>query len=61
MNECKPLTIGLRARSGYPRMTAVVSMITFTQYWYWYPLSYFVSLTFVPTAGAYTRFHSRST
>ena len=44
------VTIGLRARSGFPRMTAVVSMLTFTQYWYWYPLSYFVSLTFVPTA-----------
>ena len=44
------VTIGLRARSGYPRMTAVLSMIVFTQYWYWYPLSYFVSLTFVPTA-----------
>jgi len=44
------VTIGLRAKSGYPRMTAVVSMLVFTQYWYWYPLSYFVSLTFVPTA-----------
>ena len=44
------VTIGLRARSGFPRMTAVVSMIVFTQYWYWSPLSYFVSLTFVPTA-----------
>ena len=44
------VTIGLRARSGRPRMTAVVSMLVFTQYWYWYPLSYFVSLTFVPTA-----------
>ena len=25
-------------------------MLVFTQYWYWYPLSYFISLTFVPTA-----------
>jgi 26S proteasome regulatory subunit N2 len=44
------VTIGLRAKSGYPRMTAVLSMLVFTQYWYWYPLSYFISLTFVPTA-----------
>jgi 26S proteasome regulatory subunit N2 len=44
------VTIGLRARSGFPRMTAVVSMLVFTQYWYWSPLAYFVSLTFVPTA-----------
>ena len=44
------VTVGLRARSGYPRMTAVTAMLVFTQYWYWYPLSYFISLTFVPTA-----------
>jgi 26S proteasome regulatory subunit N2 len=44
------VTIGLRAKSGFPRMTAVAAMLVFTQYWYWYPLSYFVSLTFVPTA-----------
>lgn len=44
------VTVGLRAKSGYPRMTAVTAMLVFTQYWYWYPLSYFVSLTFVPTA-----------
>jgi 26S proteasome regulatory subunit N2 len=44
------VTIGLRAKSGYPRMTAVLSMLVFTQYWYWYPLSYCISLTFVPTA-----------
>ena len=31
-------------------MTAVTAMLVFTQYWYWYPLSYFISLTFVPTA-----------
>ena len=44
------VTIGLRSRSGRPRMTSVLGMLVFTQYWYWYPLSYFLSLVFVPTA-----------
>ena len=41
------VTIGLRSRSGRPRMTSVLGMLVFTQYWYWYPLSYFLSLVFV--------------
>jgi len=44
------VTIGLRSRSGRPRMTSVLGMLVFTQYWYWYPLSYFLSLVFIPTA-----------
>jgi len=44
------VTIGLRSRTGRPRMTSVLGMLVFTQYWYWYPLSYFISLAFVPTA-----------
>ncbi|KXZ53597.1 hypothetical protein GPECTOR_6g514 [Gonium pectorale] len=43
-------TIGLRSRSGYFRRTSVVGLAVFTQYWYWYPLLYFVSLAFQPTA-----------
>ena len=44
------VTIGLRSKSAHDRMTATVGMAVFTQFWYWYPLVYFVSLTFVPTA-----------
>mmetsp|Transcript_32576 Transcript_32576/g.103783 ORF Transcript_32576/g.103783 Transcript_32576/m.103783 type:complete len:1598 (-) Transcript_32576:13-4806(-) len=44
------VTIGLRSKSGYMRMTSIVSLSIFTQYWYWYPLSYFISLSFTPTA-----------
>lgn len=44
------VTIGLRSRTGRPRMTSVLGMLVFTQYWFWYPLSYFLSLVFVPTA-----------
>lgn len=44
------VTITLRSRTVFDRMTAVVSMAVFTQYWYWYPLVFFLSLTFSPTA-----------
>jgi 26S proteasome regulatory subunit N2 len=44
------VTIALRSRSGHDRVTAVVGMAVFTQWWYWYPLVYFLSLTFAPTA-----------
>ncbi|GIL52990.1 hypothetical protein Vafri_8707 [Volvox africanus] len=43
-------TIGLRSRSGYFRRTSVVGLAVFTQYWYWYPLLYFLSLAFQPSA-----------
>ena len=44
------VTVGLRSKTGRPRMTSVLGMMVFTQYWFWYPLSYFLSLVFVPTA-----------
>ncbi|GLC33568.1 hypothetical protein PLESTF_001799400 [Pleodorina starrii] len=43
-------TIGLRSRSGYFRRTSVIGLAVFTQYWYWYPLLYFMSLAFQPSA-----------
>eukprot|EP00879_Flechtneria_rotunda_P005574 GHRR01005868.1.p1 GENE.GHRR01005868.1~~GHRR01005868.1.p1 ORF type:complete len:994 (+),score=408.14 GHRR01005868.1:347-3328(+) len=42
--------IGLRSGSGYFRRTSVVGLAVFTGYWYWYPLSYFLSLSLAPTA-----------
>ena len=44
------MTIGLRSAAGHFRRTAVVGLAVFTQYWYWYPLSHFLSLAFQPTA-----------
>lgn len=44
------VTISLRSRSGHDRVAAVVGMAVFTQFWCWFPLTYFVSLCFVPTA-----------
>ncbi|KAF6257926.1 26S proteasome regulatory complex [Scenedesmus sp. NREL 46B-D3] len=43
-------TVALRSGSGYFRRTSVVGLAVFTGYWYWYPLSYFLSLGLAPTA-----------
>lgn len=42
--------LGLRSRSGYFRRTSCIGMMVFMQYWYWYPLAYFLSLALQPTA-----------
>ena len=44
------VTVGLRSASGYFRRTSCVGMMLFLQYWYWYPLSYCVSLALQPSA-----------
>lgn len=43
-------TLGLRSEGGHFRRSAVVGLALFTQYWYWYPLSYAVCLALAPTA-----------
>jgi 26S proteasome regulatory subunit N2 len=44
------VTISLQSRSGYTNMPAVAGMALFTQFWYWYPLTHLLSLSFTPTA-----------
>jgi 26S proteasome regulatory subunit N2 len=44
------VTIKLKSRSKHDKLTAVVGLAVFTQFWYWYPLTYFISLAFSPTA-----------
>merc|ERR1719195_1746826 len=44
------VTVSLQSRTGHTNMMAVVGMLVFTQYWYWFPLSHFLSLAFQPTA-----------
>jgi len=44
------MTISLQTRSGEKNMNAIVGLALFTQYWYWYPLTYFLGLAFTPTA-----------
>ncbi|TVU02681.1 hypothetical protein EJB05_51809 [Eragrostis curvula] len=44
------VTIKLKSRSKHDKLTAVIGLAIFTQFWYWYPLTYFISLAFSPTA-----------
>ncbi|XP_021747325.1 26S proteasome non-ATPase regulatory subunit 1 homolog A-like [Chenopodium quinoa] len=44
------VTIRLLSKSKHDKITAVVGLAVFSQFWYWYPLIYFISLSFSPTA-----------
>ncbi|KAB1213692.1 hypothetical protein CJ030_MR5G016203 [Morella rubra] len=44
------VTIRLLSKTKHDKVTAVVGLAVFSQFWYWYPLIYFVSLAFSPTA-----------
>ncbi|XP_011073786.1 26S proteasome non-ATPase regulatory subunit 1 homolog A [Sesamum indicum] len=44
------VTIKLLSKTKHDKITAVVGLAVFTQFWYWYPLIYFASLAFSPTA-----------
>jgi len=43
------VTVSLQSRTGHTHMMAVVGMLVFTQYWYWFPLAHFLSLAFTPS------------
>jgi 26S proteasome regulatory subunit N2 len=42
-------TVSLQSRTGHTNLQAVVGMLVFTQYWYWFPLAHCLSLAFTPT------------
>ncbi|XP_061989894.1 26S proteasome non-ATPase regulatory subunit 1 homolog A [Rosa rugosa] len=44
------VTIRLLSKTKHDKVTAVVGLAVFSQFWYWYPLIYFLSLAFSPTA-----------
>ncbi|KAK2986199.1 hypothetical protein RJ640_012457 [Escallonia rubra] len=44
------VTIKLLSKTKHDKITAVVGLAVFSQLWYWYPLIYFISLSFSPTA-----------
>lgn len=44
------MTVTLQSRTGHMNMEAVVGLLVFQQFWYWFPLSHFLSLAFTPTA-----------
>ena len=43
------VTISLQSRAGTRNMSAIVGMVLFCQFWYWYPLAHCASLAFEPT------------
>ena len=43
-------TIGLQTQTGNLNMAGIVGMAVFTQYWYWFPFTHFLSLSFTPTS-----------
>lgn len=43
-------TIALQTQTGSLNMAGIVGMAVFTQYWYWFPLTHFLSLSFSPTS-----------
>jgi 26S proteasome regulatory subunit N2 len=44
------VTVSLQSRTGHTNMAAVVGLLVFHQFWFWYPLCHFMSLAFVPTS-----------
>ena len=44
------VTITLKSRSGHVNSRAAVGLLVFTHFWFWFPLSHFISLAFVPTS-----------
>ena len=42
-------TISLQSRAGSRNMSAIVGMVMFCQFWYWYPLAHCACLAFEPT------------
>ncbi|XP_057301114.1 26S proteasome non-ATPase regulatory subunit 1-like [Hydractinia symbiolongicarpus] len=43
-------TVSLQSRAGQNHMPTIVGLFVFSQFWYWFPLSHFLSLSFTPTA-----------
>ncbi|KAL9091190.1 MAG: hypothetical protein Q9159_001607 [Coniocarpon cinnabarinum] len=43
-------TIGLQTQTGNLNMSAIVGMAVFTQYWYWFPFTHFLTLALTPTS-----------
>lgn len=43
-------TISLQTQTGNLNMLGIVGAVVFTQYWYWFPLAHFLSLSMTPTA-----------
>ncbi|KAJ5610570.1 hypothetical protein N7510_007289 [Penicillium lagena] len=62
-------TISLQTQTGNLNMPGIVGAAVFVQYWYWFPLTHFLSLSFAPTSVIgvdqklevpYFKFHSNT-
>lgn len=42
--------IALTSSTGHPRMSAIVGLALFTQFWYWYPMVHMIGLCIKPSA-----------
>lgn len=42
--------VALTSVTGHPRMSAVIGLAMFTQFWYWYPMVHFIGLSIKPAA-----------
>lgn len=43
-------SISLSSTTGHRRMSSIVGMAMFTQFWYWFPLVHFIGLSITPSA-----------
>lgn len=43
------VVVSMVSRAGFMKMASVVGVALWLQYWYWYPLMHFLSLSFTPT------------
>lgn len=43
------VTITMQSRAGFTKISSVVGLAVWCQYWYWYPLMHFLPLAFTPT------------
>lgn len=44
------VSIALLSPAGHKKMAAIVGMMLFPNFWYWFPMVHFLSLSFTPTA-----------
>ena len=43
------MVVSMQSRAGFMKMGGAVGVMMFLQFWYWYPLKHFLSLSFAPT------------
>ncbi|XP_055328577.1 26S proteasome non-ATPase regulatory subunit 1-like [Paramacrobiotus metropolitanus] len=43
------VTISAQTRTGHTSLPTVVGLFVFTQFWYWFPFTHFLSMAFTPT------------